>query len=235
MKNRIRPPFWAHDAYPLRQLGKQLTQTVASCFGNHAGETVVDFGCGDSPYRSLFERHAINYLDCDIPGSSASVIFEPDETLPIETGSAAGVLSFQVLEHVWNLQWYLSESHRMLKENGRLVLSTHGVWPYHPHPGDFRRWTRTGLVKEIEAHGFTVEEPIAMVGPLAWTLLFQCMALGAMIRKIPLLGGPLASALAVVSYPCLALGDRITPAEWRKDNSAYYLVVATKKKHDGSQ
>lgn len=234
MKNRLRPPFWTHDAYPLRQLAKQLTPTVASCFGSHAGETVVDFGCGDSPYQALFERHAIRYLDCDLPGSNASVIFEPDQPLPIETGSTAGVVSFQVLEHVWNLQWYLSEAHRILKENGRLVLSTHGVWPYHPHPGDFRRWTRTGLIKEIEAHGFTLEEPIAIVGPLAWTVLFQCMALGAMMRKIPLLGSALAGALATLSYPCLALADRITPAEWSKNNSAIYLVVATKKKHDDS-
>jgi len=78
------------------------------------------------------------------------------------------VASFQVLEHVWDLATHLTEAHRVLRPGGWLPLSTHGAWFYHPHPGDYRRWTGEGLRREIEAPGFGLLEMRPVVGPLAW-------------------------------------------------------------------
>jgi hypothetical protein len=52
-----------------------------------------------------------------------------------------------------------------LKRSGTLVLSTHGVWPYHPHPNDYWRWTRTGLARELEKAGFDVVTLHSVLGP----------------------------------------------------------------------
>ncbi len=40
---------------------------------------------------------------------------------------------------------YLSECFRVLRPGGQLLLSTHGVFPYHPDPVDLWRWTCEGL------------------------------------------------------------------------------------------
>ena len=64
-------------------------------------------------------------------------------------GAALAVLSAQVLEHVADLDAYCAEIRRLLREDGTLLLSTHGNWLYHPHPEDHRRWTRTGLALDL--------------------------------------------------------------------------------------
>ena len=73
------------------------------------------------------------------------------------------VISSQVLEHVASPGRYLREAHRMLKPGGKLLLSTHGLWPYHPTPTDFRRWTRAGLVAELEASGFRLARLVSIL------------------------------------------------------------------------
>ncbi|MFW1494634.1 methyltransferase domain-containing protein, partial [Vibrio parahaemolyticus] len=79
------------------------------------------------------------------------------------------VVSFQVLEHVRDVGCYLNEARRVLNTGGRLLLSTHGTWLYHPHPEDHRRWTRLGLIDELATYGFEVTDCVPVVGPLAWT------------------------------------------------------------------
>jgi hypothetical protein len=51
-----------------------------------------------------------------------------------------------------------------LNPAGTLILSTHGVWAYHPHPNDYWRWTRTGLSREIEKAGFEVVTVRSVLG-----------------------------------------------------------------------
>ena len=40
---------------------------------------------------------------------------------------------------------YLAECFRVLRPGGRLLLSTHGMFVYHPDPDDYWRWTCAGL------------------------------------------------------------------------------------------
>jgi SAM-dependent methyltransferase len=71
-------------------------------------------------------------------------------------------------------QDYLREAHRLLMPGGTLLLSTHGYWMYHPDPTDYWRWTRDGLVREIEAAGFTVQSVRGVMNLAATGLqLFQ--------------------------------------------------------------
>ena len=150
----------------------------------------------------------------------------PGQPTPLEDGSADGVTSFQVLEHVWELDWYLGEAFRLLKPGGWLLLSTHGTWLYHPHPTDYRRWTRDGLVRELETRGFEVQKVLSVMGPLAWTTQFRLLGIREALARVPVLG-PLALApIAIVMNLRMAFEDWITPQAIRDTNASVYVTLA---------
>lgn len=188
----------------------------------------IDLGCGSQPYRACFESRGVSYRGADL-GGAAEVEITPEGRVLAEPGIADLVLSFQVLEHVRDLDLYLSEAARLLKPGGRLLLSTHGTWLYHPHPEDHRRWTREGLIGELQSRGWTVEQWEAICGPLAWTTIIRLTGYCYALRRIPVIGVPIGRALAIVLNLRAALEDRITPRSIRDDNACIYLVQASRQ------
>ncbi len=221
---RLNPRWWDHQRHILARLRAAVEEEVAR-LPLGAGQRVVDIGCGDMPYRPLFAARGAEYLGCDLD-DSAAVRITPGEPIPLPDGEAQGVVSFQVLEHVWDLDWYLGECRRLLRPDGWLLLSTHGSWLYHPHPTDFRRWTRDGLVGEIASRGFTVERVQALVGPLAWTTQFRLLGYREVLRRVPLVGPVVLAPLAMAMNLRMALEDLVTPAAIREGNACVYVVIA---------
>ena len=130
-----------------------------------AGEKLLDLGCGNKPYESLFRKKFPTYVGADLPGNDdADLLIDTDGQVAAQDDSFDCVLSSQVLEHVTSPQRYLSEAHRVLKPGGSLVLSTHGIWPYHPDPTDFWRWTVDGLQDEIRRAGFEIVNVQGVMG-----------------------------------------------------------------------
>lgn len=222
---RRSPPLWDHQRHPLVALRRAVERVVASRLGRLDGRRVVDLGSGDAPYAPLFERLGCEYLTADL-GEGADVRIEPGRPLPLPDGAAVGVVSFQVLEHVWDLDWYLGECRRLLAPGGFLLLSTHGAWLYHPHPTDFRRWTRDGLVEELASRGFRVEAVEPAVGPLAWTTQFRLLGMREALSRLPLLGRLLLPPLCVLMNLRMALEDAITPAAITRDNACVYVTFS---------
>lgn len=230
MHVRLKPPFWRHDAYTLNSLVAGLRPAIARLIGAgtlRRDSTVIDLGAGDAPYRPLFVPHVAHYLACDIaPAPHIDIVFKPGEKIDQPDGVADCVVSFQVLEHVWDIAAYLAECRRLLAPGGRLLLSTHRVWLYHPHPTDFRRWTCDGLRRELEANGFEVVASTPMVGPLAWTTQFRTFAYHHVLSRLGLPGRVLAAVLCAGMHLRMIVEDAVTPAYLRETNSAIYLLEA---------
>ena len=225
-KARLDTPFWDYRSHVLRGLRRSIDQQLPR-LDLPPGGRVVDLGCGERPYEPLFQKLGATYIGCDLDGP-CDVRITPGEPVPLDSGSADAVVSFQVLEHVWDVAAYLAEAQRLLKPGGRLLLSTHGTWLYHPHPTDFHRWTRSGLERQIEVAGFAIEHVDGVVGPLAWTTQFRLLGLGRAISGLPILGRVAMPVLAVAMNARMLLEDAITPAAIRRDNAAVYGVVARK-------
>ena len=130
-----------------------------------AGERVLDLGCGNKPYESLFRKKFATYVGADIAGNKdADLVIDSDGRVNAQDNTFDCVLSTQVLEHVTDPKSYLSEARRLLKPDGSLVLSTHGIWPYHPDPTDLWRWTVEGLQAEIRRAGFEISSVEGVMG-----------------------------------------------------------------------
>ena len=222
---RANPPWWDHQRHSLIRLRRQIERELDTRLHLGRGDVVVDIGCGDMPYRPLLEARGARYIGCDIE-ATAPVRIAPGTPIPLEDGCATGVVSFQVLEHVWDLVWYLGECRRLLRPGGWLLLSTHGSWLYHPHPTDFRRWTCDGLEREIESHSFVVESITGLMGPLAWTTQFRLLGYREVLRRIPVLGALALPPLIALMNLRMEVEDAVTPSSIRQDNACIYLVVA---------
>jgi len=65
--------------------------------------------------------------------------------LPFENNSVSMIVCDNVLEHIEEPKKSVSEMRRVLKREGFLYISTPFLYPFHPSPSDFNRWTEQGL------------------------------------------------------------------------------------------
>jgi SAM-dependent methyltransferase len=127
---------------------------------DYVGGTVLDFGCGSKPYESLFsvEKYVgvdMALEDSDYDGSRADYFYD-GKTLPFEDEVFDTIFTTEVFEHVFNLDEIVTELARVLKQDGKLVVTTPFVWVEHLVPYDFARYTTFGLRHILEKHGFEI-------------------------------------------------------------------------------
>lgn len=217
---RLDPPRFHGRWYHLRALRRAFEREAASW--KNAG-LLVDLGCGDMPYRPIFAPKVRRYVGADLERNRlADLHFDAAGRVPLPEATADIVLSSQVLEHVRSPQDYLREAHRLLKPAGVLLLSTHGYWRYHPDPTDFWRWTRDGLVVEIERAGFEVVSVSGVMNLAASGL--QLLQDGVR-RAIP---KPLRPPFFFLMNRAMALVDRIGGDDARDRDASVFVVHARK-------
>ena len=196
-------------------------RAITSSLSDSATGVLVDYGCGNMPYRSLF--NAASYLGADFPGNElADIMVNDDGSLPIADNYASVVVSSQVLEHVADVPKYLKESYRVLAQNGLLFLSTHGMWRYHPDPGDYWRWTCDGLQRQISSAGFEIMSFQGVMGPESTALQLYQDSVSARIPKI------LRSCYHRYMQRRIQRADQRCSDEQRDRDACVYLVVARK-------
>jgi SAM-dependent methyltransferase len=161
---------------------------------------VLDVGCGDRPYRELFP----NAVGFDIPGNPHADLHGSLESIPVEDASFDVVLCLQVLEHVRDPAAAVRELHRGVRPGGRVLASTHRVYPFHPNPEDLWRWTQQGLARLFLTNA---EWTSVTVRPGAGTAATLAMINGHLIDL-------LAKRLHVrpLAIPLVALGNAVGEA-----------------------
>jgi SAM-dependent methyltransferase len=185
--------------------------------------TLVDYGCGNMPYRPLFEARGVKYMGADLPGNEmAEALITPDGRVDLPDGRCEIVLSTQVLEHVLAPHAYLTECGRLLRPGGRVIISTHGYWRYHPDPTDFWRWTGDGLRRQIEQAGLRIVRVEGVVGLAGAGLqLFQD-------ALYPRLWTTARAPFALVMQALVRLFDRLHAARERADEALVIVAIAEK-------
>lgn len=214
-------PPWHRLAYIVRELPRAIEQLVRELAIPRSAR-VLDYGCGDLPYRHLFGD--VDYVPADLPGNPRAMIeTSPDGTLgALGDGGFDLVLSTQVLEHASDPALYLNECYRLLRPGGRLLLSTHGLMVYHPDPVDYWRWTCAGLREQVDRAGLEVVrfEGIMGLGATGLQLIQD-----AWYYRLPRLLRPV---LALILQSAATLADKLEPPTSRELNSMVFALVARK-------
>ena len=216
---RLDPPSWHSRHRVLVGLRHALVRSLDT-LGPWAGKSVLDFGCGSKPYRPLVVQRGATYLGADLRGNpDADVELDDRMRLDCPDEMHDGVLSTQVLEHVAEPAAYLAEARRLLKPGGHLVLSTHGTWPYHPDPEDYRRWTPAGLRHELRSAGL---EPGRMESILGMSSVAMQLWQDATLGRLPV---RLRSPYSWLVQGAIGLTEHLRKAPFSPD-AAVFVVVA---------
>jgi SAM-dependent methyltransferase len=221
-RRRLNPSMIDSDWLVLRKMRPAIEKIASKVAAG--GKVAIDLGCGSQPYRSIFDARGLIYRGADF--GSTDILIDAGGHVDAADRSADLVLSFQVLEHVRDVGQYLGEALRILRDDGWLILSTHGTWLYHPHPEDHRRWTRQGLLAEMARNGFETIECVPVLGPLAWTTLLRLICGYQLCLRVPLIGGLLANMLALMMNARGYIEDLITPDWVRSDNACVYVTLS---------
>jgi SAM-dependent methyltransferase len=221
--DRLKPSIFHTRYVALSQLRDATLKAINELTANESNLLLVDFGCGDMPYRPVIEPKVGKYLGVDLemnPRAEHHIAFDSKTTLP--ENYADIILSNQVLEHVDTPQGYLQEALRILKPGGSIILSTHGYWFYHPTPNDYWRWTSAGLRKSIEAEGFKINLFFGIMGLAASGLQLFQDGIGVKLPKF------LLPPFALVMQVLIGLFNKINSQSQRDRDGAIYVIVAQK-------
>lgn len=145
-----------NQCYIIRDI---ISKSIRS-HAHHLEGVILDYGCGSKPYESFFKYS--EYIGVDLESSGhpndrkrADVFFDGIH-LPFENEKFDGVLASEVFEHVFDIETCLSEIHRVLKTDGKILITCPFVWPLHEEPYDFARYTPHALDSILKKAGFRV-------------------------------------------------------------------------------
>jgi ubiquinone/menaquinone biosynthesis C-methylase UbiE len=130
-------------------------------------ERALDLGCGDGLLSALLDADSLTIADVSavalerarrrLPQARA-VELVPDAPLPLEDTAFDLVLCAETLEHVRDVQLFLSEIRRVLRPGGRLALTTPAARPLMRPPDPLsphlRAFTRRSLRRLLAELGF---------------------------------------------------------------------------------
>lgn len=198
----------------------------------------LDLGCGDGGTSGLFlNSHGYAYVGADISETAVeqaishglnAVVIQDASTLPFENDRFDGVIFFEVIEHLFDVEAVLCEIRRVLKPGGVLLLTTPNIC-YWRRRVDLLlgRWNPHGDNLSIEQpwrdphiRFFNPEVLDACLNKCGFGSVTTGAVGGAFLRHLPLVGRWFPNRTSVI-YRCL---ERSWPSLF-----GYRLVTTARK------
>lgn len=150
-----------------------LIRDIRSAIAAFAKGALLDLGCGNKPYESLYRPLTSTQTGCDVIQSDKNCVdvLCPVTDLKFSDGEFDTILCTQVLEHVFEHDRMMAEAFRVLKPGGHIILTVPFAWELHEEPYDFFRYTRHALKALFEQTGFEIDYIRANGGK--WAAIYQ--------------------------------------------------------------
>lgn len=101
---------------------------------------IINLGSGPGSYQNrqdLINIDLYPFREVDIVADAAD--------LPFNDNSVDLIINIAMLEHVPDPNKIIKESYRILKKGGKIIAYLPFMVPFHAAPGDYYRWTKSGL------------------------------------------------------------------------------------------
>jgi SAM-dependent methyltransferase len=159
-------------AYTELSKGRSILRLIHNFFLKKIIINAKTLDIGSKGYYSAYEFIKKNndcnvvFLDNYSYDNKANLIkMNLEEKLLIENKTYDTIVLFNVIEHIENYKQLISETNRILKNNGKLELFVPFLFRYHEDPKDYVRLTHYYLKKILEKNNFKVELTLIGSGP----------------------------------------------------------------------
>ncbi|HET9056525.1 MAG TPA: methyltransferase domain-containing protein [Chitinophagaceae bacterium] len=160
-KQSFQPDFLSLFLNPFFFIRSSLYRGIKLQAPNLKGK-LMDFGCGRKPYRNLFSVDEYIGVDIEQAGhdhsNSEIDFFYNGKVLPFMNKNFDSIFCSEVLEHVFNPDEIIPELNRVLKSNGKILITVPFCWNEHEVPYDYARYSSFGIVALLEKNGFEIVE-----------------------------------------------------------------------------
>ncbi len=225
----IKPPIWNTYRYVSTLTRRAYEKEIPAALEHGRKYKILDYGCGVKPYEYIFESKIQKYTGVDVGSNpKADILIGPTDRLPFGTNEFDIVLSSQVLEHVEDVNKYIDECSRVMKDDAILFLSTHGTWQFHASPYDYNRWTHLGLKLLLKKQGFHVLSCRPILGQLALTSQLRLSFFDSFANMLGPVGRLLLAPVSLFYQFKMVIEDKLTPQRVKDRDSAIFLLVCRK-------
>jgi SAM-dependent methyltransferase len=155
-------PITPIDSQPARDLGYSLRRHFVDQFHlRHVpslseSSLVLDLGGNRGGKRGLFdiEQYGLRVIYANLSTKKKPDVKAQAERLPFRGGSFDAVVCSELLEHVPSPPLVLAEIHRLLKEQGTLLICVPFLNRIHADPYDYGRYTDYYWLEALDKSGF---------------------------------------------------------------------------------
>ncbi len=168
-------PHWLFLVHPFYFSRRNLFKFYKK-YSLKLGGNLIDIGCGNKPYKNLFE-HCKSYVGLEIESENknSSDFTYDGKNFPFEDETFDSAICSEVLEHVFEPNQFLQEINRVLKKKGLIILTLPFFWDEHEQPYDYARYTSFGLKYILEKENFEILEQVKIGNDLSIiTQLLNC-------------------------------------------------------------
>jgi SAM-dependent methyltransferase len=121
---------------------------------------VLDIGAGRLAWKLLLEKYAKFYVGADIKieNPELDLICNLASVLPFKGNTFNTIFCISVLEHMPEPWEAFKEFHRLIKDNGYIILSVPFIFYLHGQPYDYYRFTKESIQYLALKNGFEIIE-----------------------------------------------------------------------------
>lgn len=202
----------------------------------HARGTLLDLGCGRSPFRPFYGPLVSTAWSVDWPSSVHAVRLDVNADVstgvPFRTDSTDTIVASDVMEHLAEPGRFLDECARVLRRDGTLLGNVPFAYWLHEEPHDYFRYTEYGLRHLLGKAGFSHIE-VAALGGGADVLVD---VVGKAVTNAPVIGATTARVLQRGRLRSSRLPSEPSgsPRSWNKYPLAYGFIARRSAGDPGS-
>ena len=149
--------------------------------GIHVPGKVLDIGGTHDP--KLLQKQLLKgyteYIVLNLPQNKTGYLpdIEADcnVMLPLDDNSFDNVVSFNCVEHLYNITFAVEEMYRVVKPTGKILLHIPFLYPIHGAPDDFHRPTASWWQNKFKHLGVSDDKIKCL--PLVWDILSSGISL----------------------------------------------------------